>query len=87
MRRPFRRYCYSLAEKLNMPLKTLQETLNNNEITEWMAYDLTKDEVFIEGYKKEQQVENSKQMTAEQKQKLFAAHFRGKNGNNSKPPS
>lgn len=65
---PFRRYCFSLAAKLG---KTLDEVLamDANDIAEWMAYDLTNDEKFIEMYKAEQ----TKNMSEEEYSATFKA--------------
>lgn len=75
MSRPFRRYCFGLAERLGMSLKELYKTHSGDEIMEWMAYDLTNSEDFKAECKKEKELEESRNMDMEEKQRLFAAHF------------
>ena len=53
MCRPFRNYCYMLAEKLGMSVKRLLTEMDSNEIAEWMAFDLSRTEEFQERWEKE----------------------------------
>lgn len=87
MSRHFRRYCFYLADRLKMTVKQLLNELDSGEIAEWMAYDKTCDPKWLEKYNKAQELERSKQMTAEEKLKIFKQIFKGApdNGNSSKP--
>lgn len=67
---PFRRYCFFLGEKLGKSLKEIQ-ALDSAEITEWMAYDLTNDETWLEKYKQEQELERQRAMSDQEKARLF----------------
>ncbi len=72
----FRSYCFHLAEKLNMTVHQLQTTLDSGEISEWMAYELTQSDVWIEKYNKEKELELSKQMSQEERTEAFKRLFK-----------
>lgn len=78
MGRHFRRYCFHLADKLKMTVKRLLEEVDSKEISEWMAYDMTNNPEWAANYKRQQELEMSKQMTHEQKLAAFKRLFRGK---------
>lgn len=67
---PYRRYCFFLAEKLKKSLFEIQE-LNSSEIAEWMAFDITKDEKWLENYDKQQELKRQREMSAEDKAKMM----------------
>lgn len=71
MDRPFRRFCFVLAEKLGMSVKQVL-ALESAEITEWMSYCLTQNEKWIEEFKKEKELEAFNELTPEEK----AAHYK-----------
>lgn len=58
MRHPFKRYCFFLAEKLGKSLDDVMK-LSSTEISEWMAYDMTNDEVWVK--KVEDEAERKRQ--------------------------
>lgn len=70
MGRPFRRYCFYLAEKLG---KGLDEVLSMSsaELSGWMAFDLTNDEEWSKKYEAEEQAARQKNMSNQEKAKLF----------------
>lgn len=70
-----------------MTVKQLLEELDSGEIAEWMAYDLTCDTEWLKKYNKNQELERSKQLSPEEKLKIFKQIFKGvpENGNSSKP--
>lgn len=78
MGRPFRYYCFSLAEKLHLTIDELLNKLDSNEISEWMAYDLSKTEKFQDKIEAERQAKESAEMTGKQKASLFKSFFKGK---------
>lgn len=78
MRLPFRRYCFYLASRLKMTVKQLLDTMDSKEIMEWMAYDMTNDEKWLENYNKERELELSRQMSDEEKLNAFKKMLGGK---------
>lgn len=78
MRRHFRRYCFSLAERLRMSVKELLDKLDSDEISEWMAYDLTNNPEWRAKWDKDLELEHSKNMTSEEKLNAFKRLFKGK---------
>lgn len=78
MGRHYRRYCFHLAERLKMSVKELTLKLDSHEISEWMAFDLTREENWIKSYKKQLELEQSKEMTNEEKLKAFKRLFKGR---------
>lgn len=76
MRRPFRRYCYFLAERLGKTLSEVME-LSSMEITEWMAFDMTKDDEWLKEYNKDKELAAQREMSNEQKAKLFRSLLGG----------
>lgn len=70
MCRPFRLYCFHLAQKLGRTLKEIQE-LSNNEISEWMAFELTQNPEWKIKYNEELEKNRQSNLTMEQKAKLF----------------
>lgn len=82
MGRPFRLYCMRLAERLGYKsLKNLYAELDNNEIMEWAAYDLTNDAKWREDYDKElNSLEAQKEWTPEEEAEKIRAMFMGLGG-------
>lgn len=66
MGRPFRRYCFLLAERFGIPLSELQIKLSSTEIAEWMAYDLTKNEQWQQSYSLQKEQDKQRNMTPEE---------------------
>lgn len=77
MRRPFRRYCFHLAEKLGKTLKEIL-ALDSSEITEWMAFDMTLDDEWQKKYKDDLEFERTANISAQEKAELFKKLFGGK---------
>jgi len=71
MGRPLRRYCFILAERLGTTVIDLQNKISSQELSEWMAYDLTNDKNWLEDYQKEQERLASKQLDDEARLKAF----------------
>lgn len=71
-----------LAERLGFKsLKHLYAELDNNEIMEWAAYDLTNDVKWREEYNKElNSLEAQKNWTPEEEAKKIKAMFMGLGG-------
>ena len=89
MGRPFRRYSFSLAERLGRTLQELYNELSVLDILEWMAYDKTSNPEWVKKYQHEQELEKSKKMTVDEKVEAFkrmlgAKPKDGGNGNNRK---
>jgi len=70
MSHPFKRYCFSLAERLGKHISEIL-TLSSKTISEWMAYDLTNDEEWRKEYSEEIELRQQQQMSNEEKAKLF----------------
>lgn len=77
MHQHFRRYCFHLAAKLKMSVRTLLNEMDSLEIAEWMAYDLTCSDEWKEQYDKERQREKSKEMSDEETLAAFKALLGG----------
>ena len=75
---PYRRYCYHLASRLKMSVKRLMDELDSREIANWMAYDMTNDDKWLEKYNKERELELSRQMSDEEKLIAFKKLLGGK---------
>lgn len=76
MSRSFRRYCFDLAERLKMSLKDVL-SLGSDEISEWMAYDLTCDKTWQTEYKKQKEIERQRALSNNAKARMFKQLFRG----------
>ena len=50
-RHPFRHACFQVAEKLGWSLEEVMTKLTAQEVYEWMAYEMTKDEKFRDDYR------------------------------------
>jgi hypothetical protein len=73
MERPYRRYCMSLVERLGYrKLEYLWADYTSNEVMEWLAYDMTMSNDFIEKHNKEQQ---SKEITPQEQEAAVKAMF------------
>jgi len=70
MARPFRHYCFTLAERLGMSIKTLMTELSSSEISEWMAFDRLKDDDYRESIE-------LKMMTPEQRNQRIIKMLKG----------
>lgn len=75
---PYKRYCYYLASRLKMSVKRLLSELDSNEISTWMAYDMTNDDKWLANYNKERELELSRQMSDEEKLNAFKKLLGGK---------
>lgn len=81
MGRPFHVYCMSLVERLGFKtLKELFEHMDNNDIMEWSAYDLTQDTEWQEKCKKELNMERQRTQTLEDESELMKQLFMGLGG-------
>ncbi len=66
MGRPFRVYSMSLVERLGLgTISNLYSHMSNNDIVEWMAYDLTQDNGWREQYYKMKDIEEQKVQSLE----------------------
>lgn len=70
MSHPFRRYCFSLGERLGKSLNEVLQ-LSSLELSEWMAYDLTREEKWSENYNKKQELERQKSMSNQERADLL----------------
>jgi hypothetical protein len=66
MSRPFRRYAFHLAERLGKTVNELYRDLNSVEIAEWMAFDKTCDNDWLENYNKELELKKSQELSREE---------------------
>ena len=60
MRHPTRLFCMHLAEKMGMSVKRLLAEFDSHELSEWMAFYMTKDEKWQTKYKKEVELQHSR---------------------------
>lgn len=83
MRRPLRRFCFMLAEKLHMSVKRLIEEVDAAEFYEWMAYHLTQDEEFSKKVTRELEMEKQAAMSPKEQALMLTNMFKAKikNGN------
>jgi len=63
-----------LAEKLGLPLSTIM-AMPSDEISGWMAYDLSNTEAWRTEYDKEKELERQRAMSAEEKAEQFRRLF------------
>jgi hypothetical protein len=76
MGRPFKVYCMSLVERLGYKsLNELYNTLDNNDILEWSAYDLTQNQEWQKKYNTEIDFDNQKNQTPEEEAKKIKLMF------------
>lgn len=77
MSRPFRRFCFALAEKLG---KSVTEVLafSSAELTEWMGYCLTQNDKWLAEYNKQAELEAFNQLSPEEQADKFKAAFGAK---------
>lgn len=59
MGRPFRRFCFTLAEKLGKSYSEIEQ-LSSKELSEWMAYFQTQDEKWLTNYYNELDAEKQR---------------------------
>lgn len=78
MRHPFRRFSYIMAEELKMTLPEVQAKVSSYEMSEWMAYKLTKDNEWVDKFNKQEELAKSKQMSEIEKVKAFKRLLGGK---------
>lgn len=81
MSHPFRRFAYSLAEALSMTVSELYSKVSSHEMTEWMAYNLTKDEKWVKQYERDMDREASKELSDEERLLAFKRLLGGNSGN------
>lgn len=78
MGRPYRLYCLSLVERLGFKtLNNLYESMDANEIMEWSAYDLTKNDEWRKKYETQVNIEKQKNQTLEEEAERIKAMFMG----------
>lgn len=83
MGRPFRRYCFYLAEKLGKGLDEIL-AMSSSELSGWMAFDLTNDEDWTKKYEAEKESIRQKSLSNKERGKLFKQLLGGtKDGNDS----
>ncbi len=75
MGRPFRRYLFSLAERMGVTVNELLRKMNSREISEWWAYDLTKTPGFLKAYRAEKEAEAQSKLSGEQLKARFKQVF------------
>ncbi len=76
MGRPYRLYCLSLVERLGFKtLENLYAEMDNNQIMEWSAYDLTQDDTWRKAYKEALALEMQKNQSLEDEAQLIKAMF------------
>lgn len=80
MTRPVRRYALHLSLKLHIPVNELLMRIDSVELAEYMAWDLLQTEEFQERYKKEQEREESRQLSADEYAAKFKALIGGNHG-------
>ncbi len=67
---PFRRYCYVLAERFGVRISEVL-CMPSDEISEWMAFDLTKNEEWHKRHTEQRQLEEQRALGAQEKANLF----------------
>lgn len=68
----FRRYCFYLAERLKMTVNELLSRMTSKEISEWMAYDRTNSQEWLDAYNREKELESfDPQLQAQQLKQLL----------------
>ncbi len=78
MGRPYRLYCLSLVERLGFKtLDALYAEMDNNQIMEWAAYDMTQNDDWRKEYKLEQDLEKQRTQTLEEEAERIKAMFMG----------
>lgn len=75
---PFRRFSYMMAEKLNLTLPEVQTKLSSHEMSEWMAYHLTKDEDWVKQYQRNEEMKKSREMSDAERLEAFKKLLDGK---------
>lgn len=76
MGRPFRRYCFSLAERLGYGHpRIMYMYLTVQDIVEWMAFDRTQDPEYIKAYNEKIQIEKSAELDAEERSRMIKQLF------------
>lgn len=66
----------SLVERLGYKsVDNLYRYMDNNQIMEWMAFDLTQDPEWLENYKKELDIQQQKEQSSEEEARKIRALF------------
>ena len=78
MGRPYRRFCFQLAEKIKMSVERLVDELSAAEIYEWMGYFLTQDEKFNEKYTKLAEKQKQSEMSDDDRANMVVNMFKSK---------
>ena len=78
MNRPFRRFCFSLADKQGIDVDEVLQW-DSIKITEWAGYYKTQNEEWLKEYEEEKQLEEQRNSNAEEKANRIRAFFTGKN--------
>ncbi len=66
MAHPRYRYLFVLSERYSKPVSWVKNSITAKEMHEQMAFDLTKDQTWLEQYYKEKELERSRQLSAEE---------------------
>ncbi len=70
MRHPFRRYCFCLGEKLGKSINEIM-ALDAKEISEWMAYELTLNQEWMDRFNEKQELERQKTISVQERADMF----------------
>jgi hypothetical protein len=60
-----------------MTVKKLLEELDSKEISEWMAYDLTQNQKWLDKYKNDKELEESRAMSLSERAAAFKRLLKG----------
>lgn len=77
MSRPFRRFCFSIAEKLGKDIDEVLEW-DSTKLIEWAAYYKTQDEEWVKNFEEQRQLEEQRGATPEEKAQRMRAFFTGR---------
>lgn len=75
MCRPARRFYFTLALKLGMTVKNLLNDIDSHELSEWIAYFMTRDEDWVKNYDKQKEIEAQSESSLEDKVKAARTLF------------
>lgn len=74
MRHPFKRYCFTLAEKLGKHIDEIL-ALDSSTITEWMAYHQTCNEEWLSQYRNDEELNRQSKMDADTQANMIKSLF------------
>lgn len=78
MRRPFRRFCFSLAKELGVSVENVM-SMSSIEIMEWAAFFMTQNKDWSDKYNAEVEIQRQRNLSAEEKKALFQSILGGVN--------